>query len=264
MAAAPPTSSSPTTLTEGVQQPHPLKGIVSSNDDPTRCARCSIFIQDLNDVIVSFCCGRGICESCDDAEDELKHCPQCNSPFGKTPKEKIACLKKHSKKGHPWAQERLAVLYCAGNGVRESRSEALHWNLQAAKRGHPIAMEIIGSCFLLGVFECPVDLHQAQKYFEAGLKASKPSFTACYESCQTGLVEVAERHCAAKAFEKARTILLPLAEEGVGNAQKALGDAIIRAARQNALSSALFWYASAAFALEGGPWKCRVHVDGLL
>ena len=176
-----------------------------------------------------------------------------------TSKEFAACLKKHSKKGHPWAQASLAILYIEGDEIRKSISEARHWFCQAAKRGHPAALRNLGRWFLLGEMGCPVDLHQAQEYLEAGLEASKTSSAACYETCQEGLVEIAERHCEAKAFEKAKAILLPLAEEGVGRAQKALGEAILEdyeeglspCEHKNDYSSALFWYSSAAFTVEG-------------
>ena len=250
MAAAPLS----TTLTAGIQQPHPL----STSDDPTCCAACSAPFQDLGQAIVSFCCGRGVCDSCFDVEDELKHCPQCNSPSSQTSKEIVACLKKHSKKGRPWAQANLAKLYYVGDEIRRSPSESLHWNRQAAKRGHPAAIAVLGGRFLFGAEGCPVDLRQSQKYFEAGLKASKKSFTHIYESCQKGLVEIAERHCGTKSFEKARMILLPLVEEGIGKAQSLLGDAILQDYEEglpyrdhlDRFSSALFWYSSAAFAVE--------------
>ena len=210
-------------------------------------------MQDLGKVTLSACCGRAVCGSCDDIEEELNHCPQCNSSFGRTSKEFVVCLKKHSKKGHPWAQVNLAGLYCVGNGIRKSLSEASHWNRQAAKRGHPLAMRVLGGWFLHGGFGCPIDLRQAQEYYEAALEASKTSSAVCYEACQEGLVEIAECHCEAESFKKAKAMLLPLAEEGVGTAQEALGDAIIRdcegAPRQNPLTSALFWFSSAAFAL---------------
>ena len=254
MAAAPPT----TTLTAGIRQPHPLKGVVNGNDDPTRCAACSVVMQDVGKVSVSHCCGRGVCDSCVDVERELKHCPQCNSPFRLTPKEIIACLKKQSKKGHPWAQARLGSLYCVGDEIRQSLSEALHWNREAAKRGHPTAIEFLGSCFLYGTGACPVDLQLAQEYFEFGLMACSTSFALCYEACQEGLVEIAKCHLETKSFEKARTILLPLAEEGMSNAQKALGDAIVYdyegrspCEQQHCYSWGLLWYSSAAFAAEG-------------
>ena len=254
MAAASPTT---TLAAAGIQQPHPLKGIVNSNDDPTRCAGCSASFQDLREVRATLiCCGRGVCESCFDVEEKLKHCPQCNVPMRGTSKEFAACLKKHSKKGHPWAQASLAILYIEGDEIRQSISEARHWYCQAAKRGHPIAMRDLGKWFLYGRFGCPVDLRQAQEYFEAGLKASKASHSCCYEFCQEGLVGVAKCHLEAKSFEKAKAMLLPLAEEGVGTAQEAFGDAILQDCEEGLsyhdCSSALFWYSSAAFALEGG------------
>ena len=109
-------------------------------------------------------------------------------------------------------------------------------------------------------------MHQAQEYFEAGLKASKTSSAYCYEACREGLVGIALCHLRTKSFEKARTILLPLAEEGMGIAQETLGDAILQDYDwvlqdyeeglpyhevQNKYSSALVWYSSAAFALGG-------------
>ena len=258
MAAVPPTSSSPTTLTAGVQQPHHLKGIVNTNDDPHRCAGCSDFMQDLDHVAVNDCCGRGVCESCVNAERQLKHCPQCKTPENRIWKKIVACLKKHSKKGQPWAQVRLAGLYCGGDDIRQSLSEALHWYRQAAKRGHPSAMRILGKWLLRGTGGFSVDLHQAQEHFEAALKASK---TACVNSdvaCRGGLVEIAECHYEAEAFEKAKAILFPLAEEGLSEAQVLLGHVLLDCEEglsyrevQNNYSSALPWFSSAAFALEG-------------
>ena len=247
-----------------IRQPHPLKGVINSNDDPTRCAVCSIRVQDITIFYVSTCCGQGVCDSCVDVERERKHCPQCNAPLNRTPKkEDIACLKKHSKKGHPWAQALLAQSYRSGDAIRASLSEARHWDCQAAKRGYPQSMEMLGKCFLHGAFGCPVDLHQAQEYLEAGLKASKTSSADCYKDCQEGLIEIAELHFEAKSLEKAKAILLPLAEDGVGKAQKVLGNAILGAIltdsgempslreHQNTFSSALLWYSSAAFAPAG-------------
>ena len=258
MAAASPTT---TLAAAGIQQPHPLKGIVNSNDDPTRCARCSAFMQDVGEVFLGDCCGRGVCKSCADIEAELKHCPHCKVSMRGAAKEFAACLKKHSKKGHPWAQARLAKLYNEGDDIRQSLSEALHWNRQAAKRGHPTAMTVLGKCSLSGGLGCPVDLRQAQEYFEAGLKASKASYSYCYEDCQEGLVEVAKRHYEAEAFEKARAILLPLAEEGLGEAQVLLGHVLLDceggvtggisySEAHKKYSAALPWFSSAAFALE--------------
>ena len=214
-------------------------------------------MQDLGEAFLGECCGRGICESCADVEDELKHCPQCNVPMLRTMKEGVVCLKKHSKKGQPWAQVRLARHYYAGDGIRKSLSEARHWYCQAAKRGHPLGMEMIGNYYLCSTGGA-VALHQAQEYFEAGLEASKASYSYCYVECREGLVEVARRHNKAGSFEKAKAILLPLAEEGSGEAQEALGHVLLDDDEglsycevQNNYSSALFWYSSAAFTLEG-------------
>ena len=249
-----------------IRQPHPLKGVTNSNDDPTRCAACStfFFLHDLGNAGHSVCCGRSVCLSC--FADEVKlNCPQCNALFDFAPFDfgTIARLKKLSKKGHPWAQVALAGFYFLGSGIRQSDTEALHWHRQAAKRGHPQSMEMLGKCFLRGVFGCPVDLHQAQEYFEACLNPSNFLSTSIYDSCLENLVEIAELHFEAKSFEKAKAILLPLAEDGVGKAQKALGNAILGGMltdsgempslreKQNTFSSALLWYSSASFAPAG-------------
>lgn len=109
------------TNSTGIQQQHPLKGIVNTNDDPMLCAVCSVTAEDYGNFRSYLCCGRGICESCCD-----DRCLVCKLPANilSSTKSSKDCLKKHVKKGRAWAQIELAMRYLTSNGVKSSSSEA--------------------------------------------------------------------------------------------------------------------------------------------
>lgn len=164
----------------------------------------------------------------------------------KKPKDRAARLKKHAKKGRAWAQVLVGTMYGTGEGVRKSFLEVKHWYLGAAKRGHPMAMCFLGWGFLNGTGGCSVDLLRAQEYFEASLRANKSSFKCLEKECTEGLIQTAQHHIGAESFERAKSILQPIAEEGIGEAQTVLGTVLSVA--HHDYRSALAWFTSAAFA----------------
>ena len=234
------------TNSTGIQELHPLKGIINSNDDPMRCAVCSVFISDYNEITLRICCGRGICDSCSSVGREEKRCLLCKVPSDRKLKDRTACLKKQAKKGSAWAQVLVGTRYGAGDGLRRSFSEDFHWFREAAKRGHPMGMFFLGKAFLNGSVGCSVDLLQAQEYFEAAESASKSSIKGLEEECRKCLIQIAQHYVHEKSFERAKSILQPIAERGIGEAQTVLGTVLSVA--HHDYRSALVWFTSAAFA----------------
>ena len=47
-----------------VAKPHPLKGIINSNDDPIACGICLSPVIDPSDLSMVVCCGKAICDEC--------------------------------------------------------------------------------------------------------------------------------------------------------------------------------------------------------
>ena len=157
----------------------------------------------------------------------------------------VACSKKHAKKGRAWAQVDLAMRYSTNDESKGTSAEALHWFREAASRGHPMGMYFLGKAFLYGSVGCSVDLLRAQEYFDAALRANRGYSIEVDEGCWKGLIEIAKHHIRAKSFERAESILQPIAEEGIGEALTVLGS-VFKLSGDN--HSALAWFTSAAFA----------------
>ena len=106
------------------QNSHPLKGIINTNDDPFTCDLClghtgNLTSGDGNSGTLLICCGKEICLSCKKEEQNR----QVWCPFGCKPgngKGLIKIIKRHAKKGRPWAQFHLGKLYYDGSFVRKS------------------------------------------------------------------------------------------------------------------------------------------------
>ena len=171
------------TANAGQIVPHPLKGIINSNDDPFACALCTHRCVNGRLGHLFSCCGKEFCRACDPQENSI--CPLgCFShPLGT--KIGLKMLKKRAKKGQPWAQHLLGMLYHQGSLVHQSYSEAFRWLDIAATNGHPLAMESMGSLYLVGTDR--VDLSLARKYFEEAL-----SLLPGFDACRDGLLQVAK------------------------------------------------------------------------
>ena len=197
--------------TASVQNSHPLKGIINANDDPFACDLClghtgSLTRGDSGKLLA--CCGKEICLSCKNQKAEVR------CPFGCKPgneKGLIKMIKRHAKKGRPWAQVHLGKLYQDGFFVRKSISESFRWIDMAAISGHPSAMECLGLTYLSGTNSTPSDLSKARHYFEAVLALDQWD----HDLCRDGLLQVAEEYLEIESDEgdsTAKSILLSISK----------------------------------------------------
>ena len=194
----------------GVQNSHQLKGIINTNDDPLACALCSVHADSTSCGRFGYlmpCCGKEFCLSCDEHrrdEEVLFFCP-----FGCPPgsdKIWVKALKRHAKRGRPWAQNMLGRIYIEGNVVRPSPSEAFRLFEMAAKNGSPQAMELMGRFYLKGNGFIPADLSKAWRHFDAAL-----SLVPENDACLNGLLKVSARYLEKKdegSRAAAKSILL--------------------------------------------------------
>ena len=114
-------------------KPHPLKGILNTNDDPMACAVCSAPAQTYKCYTIMICCGKDLCDACL-PKSETSTCPLCKSSGVS-----VGTLKKYAKKGAPWAQHELGLSYRKGDSVRQSDEDANRWQEKAAKsRCYPV------------------------------------------------------------------------------------------------------------------------------
>ena len=154
---------------ETVQPLASLKGIVSTNDDPGKCALCSGPTVPGGDhtSLTIFCCGKQFCEECHLRENGSagfaldllgkKRCTFCN-----TSQKCILSLslQKATAGGKAWAQ------YVQGNIhliVNKSPRVASLWMIRAAANGHPAAfLQLARLC--RGEWGHPRDLVVAQAF----------------------------------------------------------------------------------------------------
>eukprot|EP00562_Extubocellulus_spinifer_P013751 CAMPEP_0178571800 /NCGR_PEP_ID=MMETSP0697-20121206/17857_1 /TAXON_ID=265572 /ORGANISM="Extubocellulus spinifer, Strain CCMP396" /LENGTH=379 /DNA_ID=CAMNT_0020206435 /DNA_START=133 /DNA_END=1273 /DNA_ORIENTATION=+ len=217
MASAPPSHSS---------SPPSLKGITSTNDDPDACAFCSSpLVVDAETKAYGaavICCGKRICLDCNDPDrtfigpGRAKRCSFCGIPAIIGDKGRLGALKKHAKKGAAWGQHMLGYCYRKGEFVSQSDYyEAKRWYEKAAKQGHPGAILSLGMLYLEGRGGCSTDLSKARELAEMVMSL----YPLLANRCICLLCMVAERLDSTEA----KSILLPLAEEGYTKAQCELG-----------------------------------------
>ena len=199
--------------------PHPLKGIVNTNDDPTRCAGCHLCIDwyDENGIIILTCCGKTLCTACDDEEGysmasgKPLRCIFCREPatLGLSLKEVVSRTKKNAKRRHAWAQLALGRIYSGGRlSVSQSTFEAKRWFEKAAKQNHPVAYFELASIFYdqyfrskpLGMAEegsSQDALSNARHYADMALSADiSQSSPFVIHMCHLLLVSVAKKYFA--------------------------------------------------------------------
>jgi len=203
--------------------PISLKGITSTNDDPSRCVICSeLFPVGRYHAVsaVNPCCGKRACADCDDKPgafyvESQDRCVLCHTIGCRT---SIGLLKKKAKKGHAWAQEILGGLFYSGRSVAMSDHEALRWFRKAAASGHPMAVVMVGHMLLEGD-GCEKNLSSARAHLERAISLDENIAGEAREM----LVSVAVSYQQIHEFETAITILAPLAELGVDLARHNLG-----------------------------------------
>ena len=204
------------------QSPHPLKGIINTNDDPLCCALCSVAFPDAfasGFSLISNCCGKELCLACRQAgrDDDPRRCPTCKAlSFGT-----IGALKKSAKKGHVWAQYLLGEAFYSGDVVSKSHYDAVRWYRKAAAKGHPLALYSLSYLHMEGEGGCKRDLLEARKCAKTMMEIDpRLSNTFGNVTCH-----IADRYVDDDNFDEAFSILQPLAEKGFALAQHLLGEA---------------------------------------
>lgn len=202
-----------------------LKGIVSTNDDPSLCALCpELFLGYCGESKrVTYCCGKEVCRACSASGRfydgvQAKRCVFCSAAPGN-----LGMLKKHAKKGQPWAQHWLAGRYEA---VAMNEFEAARWYKKAAHNNHPLAAFNLSYCYFRGK-GCNQDLVKARRYAGTALQWGSDHLR---ENAYNLLVVIAMEYrrlfidCKMQgAAVEAKSVLLPLAEAGGASAQHLLG-----------------------------------------
>ena len=226
---------------------HPLKGIINTNDDPLRCASCSVVFPDGNgadECVLYTCCGKDVCIVCDEQcrvyEPKSNRCLLCNS----TALGNVGLLKKQAKRGYAWAQHHLGQNYdCGVDGVAQSDHSALRWLQKAAAKGHPHAYWRLSVLYMNGNACCKRDLSTAAEYADKMQKAD-PRLTNIVRNlyCKIG-----HGYNDDERYFEAISILHPLAEKGFALAQHKLGRAYFHLDQE---AKALEW--TTASALQGG------------
>ena len=199
-----------------VAKPHPLKGIINSNDDPIACAICILPFKGRTDFVLSICCGKDICRAC---ADQFKRggspagCPvKCaNSLQGANPKQRVAMIKKHAKMWEPWAQQSIGDAFDNGHGVPKSSADAIRWWEKASKKSHPTAAYNVGVKYLKGD-GCRQNLEKALQHFQVALSSGMRFFVL---KASAAIGQVAAEYMYANQGThvgriKAKSILLPL------------------------------------------------------
>mmetsp|Transcript_33641 Transcript_33641/g.73784 ORF Transcript_33641/g.73784 Transcript_33641/m.73784 type:complete len:366 (-) Transcript_33641:1059-2156(-) len=202
-----------------------LKGITNANDDPKLCAVCSQPFPDglYGEVSrMNLCCGKRACLECAssgrflDRSVSRDRCLLCG--FTKTGGGGMGTLKKHAKKGKPWAQVNLGHCFSSGDYVPQSHFEAVRWFRKAASKGHPQANLALSAAYLGGE-GCTRDLDEARRYADLALALD----SSLMKPVADALFSVGTEYFNSGAKDKANLLLSFLAEGGHGKAQLALG-----------------------------------------
>ena len=213
-----------TTARSAITRPHPLKGIISTNDDPLCCASCSSVSPDglYSDYCMLYaCCGKQVCHACQKADlvfdQKTSKCLMCNTAGVGN----IGTLKKSAKRGHSWAQNLLGEKYRFGVEISKSDHEAVRWYRKAASQGHPLALRALSILYQKGQGGCKRDLSTAVDYAERVMEIDPRLAKDANDMVRhVGGLYVGDRQ-----YDEAISILQPLADKGIARAQHTLGSA---------------------------------------
>ena len=194
--------------------------IVCTNEDPNVCILCSAELG-YEIVNINLCCGTRVCSICYERAGE--RCDYCGV-VTRTRCIATAQVKKRAKEGFPWACNFLAHLYSKGAPptVEHSDWNAFFWYEKAAKMDHPDACHSLGTMYARGA-GCRRNLDMAQDLFEkaARLAPEDPDLMARVRDSQCGVAMLYFQD--EEKFDRAISVLTPLAEGGMGRAQYFLG-----------------------------------------
>ena len=201
------------------------KGVLSTNDDPHRCAHCPGLLYDgtrtdadigHNIGVVRSCCGIAFCQSCSADQalyDKMSdRCLLCNT----TGISGVGVLKKQAKKGMPWAQFSLGLVCkyggVPGDRVTPSDYDSMRWLRKAAAKGHSRATLAMASLYRTGE-GCFKDLGKAVECaFQT--KEMVPRLPVVSHTANDFICMVANDLICDDKFKEAVLSLWPLAEQG--------------------------------------------------
>ena len=216
-----------TTARSAITRPHPLKGIISTNDDPLRCTVCSVVFPDglYGDYCAMHaCCGKQVCDACSEADlvfdRKLKRCHMCKTAGVAN----IGVIKKNAKRGHAWGQYNLGNEFLVGKQVTQSHYEAFRWYRKAASQGHPLALRSLSQLYQSGEGGCKRDLSTAVDYAERMMEIDPRLAKEAYDE----LSVIVDEYTGDRQFDEAIAILQPLADKGIARAQHNLANAYYR------------------------------------
>lgn len=237
-----------------------LKGVTSTNDDPDLCVLCASSLANDPDkkIYINMCCGKRACSACHDSvlvwflSGTEYQCLLCSSTKGCN----IGVLKKQAKKGHPWAQHYLGFCFDKGShNLPKDPFEAVRWYKKAAGKNHPSAHIDLGCMYLRGK-GCPhQDLAEAKRCAEralsldAGIRDEVHKLLVCVGEGylklhkQCAIANLDDIGPAAHLADKAKAVLVPLANGGVVRAQVTLGVLLFN--NREYIRSAKWYFAAA-------------------
>ena len=223
-------------LLETVPPPPSLKGIISTNDDPGKCALClspALLNVPSGELGVVFsvpqpCCGKRVCKACDRdtnygfAPDLLgeHRCTYCNALKSRN----TSLSLQEATTGKPWAQYSMGIYHFVG----DSPNQAFDYMVKAASQGNPEAFLML-SALCLGEGGHPRDLVAAQ-IFAKKARFFHPDLQLVSNKA---LLDIAEKYFEDGAVEEFMGILSDIAKQVDPNAlDGALCDSIASSAYQ--------------------------------
>ena len=179
--------------------PSVLRGIISSNDDPGKCAACSKCMPlESDDYILAECCGKHFCKECVERgryHDLLgdARCAFCSVALV----ERRAAGKRMAHLGKAWAQYRYAEL----------ASSNFRWLQKAAEQSHPLACLNLAELFLDGEHGVRRDVRQDLEIAKSYAEKAKSLYTGFADVANEYLLDVVENYFKEGMVEDAMAIL---------------------------------------------------------
>ena len=204
-------------------KPHPLKGIINSNDDPMSCALCSDPLNFVSEggcyygFVRYECCGKWACPECDTGGVDIcrEGCYFCSwRPADlNSQADYFAMIKRSAKKGHAWGQFQLGDAYFRGTDAvaKQSYPDAFRWLTKSAKRGHPMSHMHLGVMLMEGN-GCAIDFEKARCHLETALSLGDDLTGRCRDQL-TILASHYIDEGSSSSLSEALSILRPLDED---------------------------------------------------
>ena len=207
-------------LLETVPPPTSLKGIVSTNDDPGKCAKClspaALFAPPGTPGVrfspyCLMCCGKRLCRACRADTNEYApdllgehRCTFCNTLWSS----RFSLCLQAATAGKTWAQYSMGLYYMYLAGDSPSQAFAFDYMVKAASQGHPEAFLLLSE-LCRGQFGHPRDLTAAQAF----ARKARSFYPDLRLNSNTMLLYIAEDYLEDGAVEEVMGILSDVAKE---------------------------------------------------